>query len=96
MLKRKGFRDSDKVKVTFVLPEDSPPASVVGDFNDWDPEANRLIRRSNQTYSTAVILEPNQRYAFRYRTEDGAWFNEPEADAQEPNEFGEQNSILIT
>ncbi|MGC9357402.1 MAG: isoamylase early set domain-containing protein [Anaerolineae bacterium] len=96
MLKRKGFRDSDKVKVTFVLPDDAPRASVVGDFNDWDPNANPLIRRSNHTYSTSVILEPGKRYAFRYRTLDGEWFNEEGADAQEPNEFGEVNSIIIT
>ncbi len=96
MLKRKGFRASDDVRVTFVLPEGSPPASVVGDFNDWDPEANPLRRRSNQTYSTSIVLPPGKRYAFRYRTHDGEWFNEPDADAQEPNEFGEMNSIIIT
>lgn len=96
MLKRKGFRDNDKVKITFVLPDGTPPASVVGDFNDWDPDANPLIRRSNHTYSTAVILEPDRRYAFRYRTHSGEWFNEEDADAQEANEYGETNSIIVT
>jgi 1,4-alpha-glucan branching enzyme len=96
MLKRKGFRDKDKIKVTFVLPDGSPKASVVGDFNDWDPEANPLIRRSNHTYSSAVTLDEGERYAFRYKLADGGWMNEEDADAQEPNGFGGTNSIIIT
>lgn len=96
MLKRKGFRGKDKVKVTFMLPAGSPKAAVVGDFNDWNPEANPLIRRSNQMYSSAVELEKGERYAFRYQLEDGGWLGEAEADAEEPNEFGSSNSIIIT
>lgn len=96
MLRRKGFRNKDKVKVTFVLPDGSPKASVVGDFNDWNPEANPLIRRSNHTYSTAVELDEGRRYEFRYRLENGEWWNEEDADAQVQNEFGETNSVILT
>ena len=96
MLKRKGFRDKDKIKVTFVLPDGSPKASVVGDFNDWDPEANPLIRRSNHTYSTSVELDEGGRYEFRYRLENGEWWNEDDADEQMSNEFGDMNSVILT
>lgn len=96
MLKRKGFRDKDKIKVTFVLPDGSPKASVVGDFNEWNPEANPLIRRSNHTYSSSVELEPGKRYAFRYQLADGGWLSEEDADAEEPSGFGSTNSIIIT
>ncbi len=96
MLKRKSFRGKDKIKVTFVLPEGSPKAAVVGDFNDWNPEANPLMRRSNQTYSSSVELAKGQRYAFRYQLAAGGWLDEEDADAKEPNEFGSSNSIIIT
>ncbi|MCD4738378.1 MAG: isoamylase early set domain-containing protein [Anaerolineae bacterium] len=96
MLKRKGFKSKEKIRVTFILPEGSPPASVVGDFNDWNPEANPLILRSNHTYSSAVELDKGQRYAFRYQLANGGWLNEEDADAKEPNKYGSSNSIIIT
>jgi hypothetical protein len=34
-------------KVTFVLPGEVRPVSVVGDWNDWDPMAHPVRRRSN-------------------------------------------------
>ncbi len=97
MLKRKNVKG--KVKVTFVLPEDHPHAantSVVGDFNGWDPEANPLRRRSNQTYSTSVTLDKDGCYRFRYRAAGDIWFNEPDADRHEHNEYGSQDDLLLT
>jgi len=43
MIKKVNKRDSNQVKVTFVLPDDHPHGgdlSVAGDFNDWDPRAS--------------------------------------------------------
>lgn len=97
MINKRGKRNSDEVRVTFSLPADHPQADsmvVVGDFNGWDPSANPLKRRSNGLYSTAITLEKGNRYAFRYRSESGEWFNDAEADAYEHNDFGEQNCIL--
>jgi len=99
MIKKVNKRSSDQVKVTFVLPDDHPygeEVSVVGDFNDWTPGEHRFVRRSNQTYSTNVLLPEEGRYAFRYYSEDHGWINEEEADDVEPNDFGEANCIVTT
>lgn len=99
MIKKVNKRKSDKVKVTFVLPEDHPHAddmSVVGDFNDWQAGENSFVRRSNHTYSTNVMLDEGHRYAFRYYSEEGGWYNEDEADGYEHNEHGSENCILET
>lgn len=99
MIKKVNKRSSDQVKVTFVLPEDHPygeEVSVVGDFNDWTPGEHRFVRRSNQTYSTNVMLPEDGQYAFRYYSEDRGWINEEEADDTEPNDFGETNCIVTT
>lgn len=97
MIKRVNKRDSDKVKITFVLPDDHGQGAdvhVVGDFNDWTPGEHTLIRRSNHTYSTNVNLEEGRRYEFRYFSEETGYFNEDEADDQVPNEHGSLNSVL--
>ena len=96
MLKKKKGSGQNEVKVTFVLPADHPhtEASVVGDFNDWDPAANKFIKRSNNTYSTAVTLEKGKSYAFRYYTSDGTWFNDEDADGYVQNEHGSVNCVV--
>lgn len=88
MLKRHG------ATVTFVLPADVGPVSVVGDFNGWDPLAHPMRRRSNGTRSVALELVPGP-HSFRYLREGGEFFDDPEADAVEPNGYGEVHSVLV-
>jgi hypothetical protein len=88
--------DSPTVKVTFVLPvtDCDLPTSVVGDFNSWDPLAHPLKKRSNGTRSVTLEMPVGATYHFKYLAHDGSWFCEPEADAHEPNDFAEINSVL--
>lgn len=97
MLRRRSVKDSDQVKISFALPEDHPHAAdayVAGSFNGWDPKADRLIHRNNQTYSAVVTLDKGERYAYRYVSGDGGdgeWFNVGDAD-----EYEGENGILFT
>lgn len=94
MLRRRNVKGGDQVKISFALPEDHPRAAdayVAGSFNDWDPRADHLIRRNNQTYSAVVTLDKDERYAYRYVSADGEWFNAGDADAYEG-----QNGIIAT
>jgi len=75
------------VRVTFVLPRDVPSGavSVVGDFNDWDPFAHPLRRRTNGTRSATVTVTTGRTVHFRYLAEGGMWFDDeaaPHKDAQ--------------
>jgi hypothetical protein len=87
MLKR------NRLKITFIQPGDVGPVSVVGDFNDWDPLVHPLKKRSNGTRSVTVELTEGTHY-FRYLGDEGAFFDEPEADAVVPNGYGDTHSIL--
>ncbi len=98
MIRKEKVKGSNKVKVTFVLPEDvvDGVVSVVGDFNDWNPTANRLMRRSNQTYSTAVKLARGKTHEFRYYADEGRWLDDEDADAFKGNVFGTSNCVVET
>lgn len=98
MLKREPIKNSNQVKVTFVIPHhtDQGRVSVVGDFNNWDPTATPLVKRANNTRSASITLDTNQRYRFRYYTANDEWFNDDAADAYEPSEHGSENGILLT
>ncbi|HTS96622.1 MAG TPA: isoamylase early set domain-containing protein [Streptosporangiaceae bacterium] len=69
------------VRVTFVLPASEPAGavSVVGDFNDWDPHAHPLKKRSNGTRSAAVDVPSGSTLHFRYLAEGGVWFDDDAA-----------------
>ncbi len=96
MLKRRRISGSNTVKVSFILTADDSrlPASVVGDFNDWDPESDPMVRRSNGTFSAVVSLVAGATYRFRYRSADGTWFNEEAADGYEANVHGSTDCLV--
>jgi 1,4-alpha-glucan branching enzyme len=73
------------VTVTFALDDTiTGPVSVVGDFNDWTPGAHVLRKRSNGTRSVSVTLPAGESVRFRYLAEGGQWFDDPQADAHDP------------
>jgi 1,4-alpha-glucan branching enzyme len=96
MLKRRKISGSNTVKVSFILPADDSrlPASVVGEFNEWKPETDPMVRRSNGTYSAVVPLVAGATYRFRYRSHDGTWFNEEAADGYESNVHGSTDCLV--
>jgi hypothetical protein len=98
MIRKQTLKESNRVEVTFELPADFPhlPISVVGDFNQWNPRAHPLTPASDGTYQVTVTLEAGHRYAFRYLSHGGKWFNEGFADYLEPGPLGRYNSILVT
>jgi 1,4-alpha-glucan branching enzyme len=69
------------VRVTFVLPTSEPAGavSVVGDFNDWDPHAHPLRKRSNGVRSAVVTIPAGATLHFRYLAEGGVWFDDDSA-----------------
>lgn len=98
MIRRKQPNGHEQVQITFVLPADHPhvKTSVVGSFNDWNPEANPLRRRNNGTRSASVMLPAGRRYTFRYLCSDGRWCGERMADEFELNAFGTYDCVIFT
>jgi 1,4-alpha-glucan branching enzyme len=96
MIRRKRIHNQAQVKITFVLPADHIPTSVVGSFNDWNPNANPLRRRNNGTRSATVTLPAGHRYTFRYLCSNGHWCGERMADDFELNAFGTYDCVIFT
>jgi 1,4-alpha-glucan branching enzyme len=96
MIKRsKGSGSS--MKVTFVVPmaDCDQALSVVGEFNDWDPLATPLRKRSNRTRSASVELPIGGSYRFKYLAEGGDWFCDPDADSHVANDYASVDSLLV-
>jgi hypothetical protein len=94
---KKTSTSGSSVKVTFAVPDDGLPTSVVGCFNDWNPDAHPLRRRSNGTRSVSVDVPIGSTIRFRYAalTEVGyLYFDDDDADGFEPNGLGQTHSVL--
>jgi hypothetical protein len=93
-----SIEGSTNVHVVFTVARErvgDAGVSVVGDFNGWDPRPHPLHPCADGTeLVTRITLKAGERYAFRYLTGDGLWFNDDAAHGDENNGIGAQNSIL--
>jgi 1,4-alpha-glucan branching enzyme len=98
VIRKSATEDPSLVQVRFSVPGEMHSSDVflVGDFNDWDSDDTPLVTDGNGMVVATLMLEAGKKYAFRYRTKDGRWFNDECADDYEPNEFGGSNGILTT
>ena len=66
--------------------------SVAGSFNDWRPEATRMISMGEGRWVKELALTPGT-YEYRLAV-DGEWLPDPLAKETVPNHFGGVNSVL--
>ncbi|MBC7525349.1 MAG: isoamylase early set domain-containing protein [Flavobacterium sp.] len=94
-VKKQFIKTKPVCKVTFSLNvKEAQVATVVGDFNNWNPEAGALSKLKNGTFKGIFDLPTENSFEFKYLI-DGAFVNEPEADSYRWNEFaGAENSVL--
>lgn len=82
-------------KVTFRIPGEwaEETASIVGDFNNWDPESD-ILAKKNGSWETTLRFKPETEYKFRYFLDGSRWANDEEADDYLSNSFGTEDSFL--
>ncbi len=98
MLTRTFSTTGTRTQVTFKLKiaDNISGGSVVGDFNNWTPGANKLKADKSGYLTTSISLPTNQRFVFKFLTTGGMWLNDDAADDYHTNEWGESNSIVDT
>lgn len=93
MIKKKLQKDGSAL-VTFALPDDGQPVSVVADVNEWDPHIHPMKKRSNGTRSVTIIVPAGSPIRFRYLAADGRFFDDPDGDLYEPNGYGDTHTVV--
>lgn len=86
-----------KTPITFTLPQgiEADSASVVGDFNGWNPQAHPLHKNADGRWQVNVELDAGKEYQFRYLVNQQHWYNDPECECC-PNPYGGENNLLRT
>jgi 1,4-alpha-glucan branching enzyme len=94
-IKKQFIKTKPVCKVTFsVEAREAIQASVIGDFNNWNPKEGILNKLKNGTFKGVFNIDKDASYEFKYVI-DGAFVNETESDSFLWNEFaGNENSVL--
>ena len=95
-IKKQFVKTKPVCKVTFLVEaKGAHAASVVGDFNDWNPAVGELSKLKNGSFKGVFDLPKDAAYEFKYVI-DGSYINEPEADSFKWNGFaGSENGVLV-
>lgn len=85
------------VRIVFELPSCiwADRIFLTGDFNDWRQDDIRLQQDRNGVWQASIDLPMGRTYQFRYLI-DGQWRTDSHADGYATNEFGTENSVVIT
>ncbi len=95
MVQKKYFKTKDycKVKFTYAV-ENANTVQVLGLNSDWTNSIT-MTRKKDGTFTCDISLPKDTRHEFKYLVNESEWLNDPEADAQHPNEFGGSNSVIV-
>lgn len=98
-LTKKVVNTKKTCKVTFTIPEAIAPnsefVSIVGEFNNWNFDNAEMRKLKSGAFEKTLEIPTGASYQFRYRTNDGTWFNDEAADAYIWSPFaGTENSVV--
>ena len=99
MIKKQPSRKPGKMLVTFELPSAiwAEQVNLVGDMNDWSETSLLLIQeRADGHWRITLELDADKEYRFRYLVNGTDWHNDWHADKYVPNEYGSDNSVVVT
>ncbi len=103
MIEKTHIKSRNVCKVTFSVSAEQlgerkvDSVAVLGDFNEWQPEANTMKwSKKHDAYRAAIELDPDARYEFRYLLDGEHWFNEWEADDYCANQIDGDNCVVMT
>jgi len=96
---RKKFSAAGPVcRVTFTLPREAAfeaeAVCIMGEFNNWSPDATPMKRRTNGDFSITLDLEKGRSYRFRYLIDGCTFENDWKADRYESNPYGGEDSVV--
>ncbi len=95
MVQKTYFKTKNYCKVKFSLtPDNAETVEILGLNSDWE---NSIVmsKKKDGTFTCDVSLPKDTQHEFKYLVDENTWINEPEADSQNPNEFGSINSVIV-
>jgi diguanylate cyclase (GGDEF)-like protein len=67
--------------------------ALVGNFNNWDKDADPMTRRSDGAFEFVISLNPGS-YRYKFVLNGSAWIPDPSNTHTQPDDMGGVNSVL--
>jgi 1,4-alpha-glucan branching enzyme len=87
-------------RITFIFTDslvDHPKeVSIVGDFNNWDPQHDRMQKSTKGYFFDTIELPIGGKYSLRYLVDHGRWENDWQADDYVPSPFGDGYNMIVS
>ncbi len=98
-IKKQHLKNSPCCKVSFRVSKtaanNAKSIHLVGDFNDWNPQATEMNALKSGEFTALVELDTSKpEYQFRYLYDGQHWINDDEADGYATNGMDGENSII--
>ena len=94
MIQKTYFKTKDYCKVKFSFAgENAETVEILGLNSDWE-NAVVMSKKKDGSFTCDVSLPKNSQHEFKYLVNANEWLNEPEADGQNANVFGGNNSVI--
>ncbi len=99
-IKKQFLKSKPECKVTFKFQKNdginAESVKVVGDFNNWDLNAEPMKPLKSGEFTQTINLSSGSQVQFRYLVNNSLWFNDDEADSFIDNGLGdaEKNSVI--
>lgn len=95
MIQKTYFKTKDYCKVKFILkPEEAETVAIAGLNGDWKTLIY-MNKKKDGSFWTEISLPKESEHEFKYLVNENEWLNEPEADKEQPNDFGSSNSVIV-
>ncbi len=86
-------KNKGKRRIKFQLhAKEAKRVSLLGDFNNWDPDRHPMNKKPDDLWEKTVMLAPG-RYEYKFQV-DGKWRLDPEGKERCRNQFGTENCII--
>jgi hypothetical protein len=72
---------------------DASEVSVIGEFNNWAPDAGQMRKKGSGRWTLTLIL-PRGSYQYKFLVDKKAKITDPSNENVEPDGFGGMNSVL--
>lgn len=95
MISKTYFKTKDYCKVKFTLkPENAETVAIAGLNGNWETLIS-MSKKKDGSFSAEISLPKESKHEFKYVVNESEWINEPDADTEQPNEFGGSNSVIV-
>lgn len=89
-----AYEPPHKVTITYHADAWVQQVALVGSFNNWDKDADPMIRRSDGAFEFVISLNPGS-YRYKFVLNGSSWTPDPANSNTQPDDMGGVNSMLV-